>query len=134
MSIIISPIFAGLLALLYLVLSVRVIRARGSERIGLGDQGNVRLIRSMRAHANCAEYAPMGLLLLLMLELMGGVSWLLWGLGTMLVAGRLAHAYGFSQEPELGGLRVAGMILTFTMIAIAALANLVLAVNAGFLS
>lgn len=134
MNVMITPIFAGLLALLYVVLTIRVIAARRSERIGLGDQGNKKLIRRMRAHSNCAEYAPFALLLLLTLELMNGAPLLLWGLGTVLVAGRIAHAYGFSQEPELGNLRVIGMILTFAVIVIAALANLVLAVNGAFLS
>lgn len=133
MSVSITPVFAGLLALLYVVLTVRVIAARRSERIGLGDQGNRKLMRRMRAHSNCAEYVPISLLLMLMLELMGAAPGLLWGLGTALVAGRLAHAYGFSAEPELGNLRIAGMVLTFAVIIVAALANLVLAINGAFL-
>ncbi|MCV0429172.1 MAG: MAPEG family protein [Roseibium sp.] len=124
MSIVVTPIFAGLLALLYLVLTVRVIKARGSEHIGLGDQGNEHLLRRMRAHGNCIEYVPLALLLMLMLELMGSASWLLYGLGFTLLVGRIGHAYGFSREPELGNLRVAGMILTFGVIAVAAVANL----------
>lgn len=134
MTLAITPVFAALLALLYVVLTVRVVAARRSERIGLGDQGNRKLLRRMRAHSNCAEYVPLSLLLLLMLELMNGAPLLLWTLGTALVAGRLAHAYGFSQDPELGQLRVAGMALTFAVIISAALANLVLAVNGAFLS
>jgi len=134
MNVVITPVFAGLLALLYVVLTVRVIAARRSERIGLGDQGNRKLMRRMRAHSNCAEYVPISLLLLLMLELMDGAPLLLWVLGTVLVAGRLAHAYGFSQEPELGQLRVAGMALTFAVVVVAALANLVLAINGTFLT
>lgn len=129
MSLFITPIFAGLLALLYLALTVRVIKARGTEHIGLGDQGNAHLLRRMRAHSNCAEYAPFALLLMMMLELMGGAQWLLFGLGVTLLIGRLGHAYGFSSEPEQGNLRVAGMILTFGVIAVAALANIVLAMN-----
>lgn len=134
MTPVITPIFAGLLALLFVLLSIRVISARRSERIGLGDQGNRKLMRRMRAQSNCAEYAPFALLMMLMLELMNGAPVLLWGLGTALVAGRLAHAYGFSAEPELGNLRVIGMALTFAVIVIAALASLVLAVNGTFMS
>jgi len=134
MSLVVTPFFAGLLALLYLALSFQVIRARRGERIGLGDHGNARVLRRMRAHSNCAEYAPFALLLLLMLELMGAAPALLWVLGTILVVGRFTHAYGFSHEPELGNLRVVGMVLTFAVILVAALANLVLAVNGAMLS
>ncbi|MES0809821.1 MAPEG family protein [Roseibium sp. SCPC15] len=129
MGIVVTPIFASLLALLYMVLTVRVIKARGTEHIGLGDQGNERLLRRMRAHSNCAEYVPFALLLILMLELMGGTNWLLYGLGFTLLIGRIGHAYGFSHEPEISNLRVAGMILTFGVIGVAALANLVLALD-----
>ncbi|MES0880346.1 MAPEG family protein [Roseibium sp. SCP14] len=129
MGVFVTPLFASLLALLYMVLTVRVIKARGTEHIGLGDQGNERLLRRMRAHSNCAEYVPFALLLILMLELMGAAGWLLYGLGFTLLIGRVGHAYGFSREPEIGNLRVAGMILTFGVIGVAALANLLLAMD-----
>ncbi len=125
MSLFITPLFTGLLALLYLVLTTRVVRARASERIGLGDRGNARLLRRMRAHGNFAEYVPIALLLLLMLELTGAAPWLLWTLGAALLGGRLAHAYGFSHDPEIGSLRLAGMILTLSTIAVSALSLLV---------
>ncbi|MBO6508894.1 MAG: MAPEG family protein [Roseibium sp.] len=134
MSIVVTPFFTALLAALYMILTVRVINARGSERIGLGEQGNEKLLRRVRAHSNCAEYVPIALLLILMLELMGAAPWLLVGLGTVLLAGRSLHAYGFSHEPELGNLRVAGMILTFTVIGIATIANLILSLDGLFLA
>ncbi len=130
MTIITTPLVASLLALLYLVLSVRVIGARNSERISLGDRGNDILLRRMRVHANFAEYTPLSLLLLLMLELMGGAHWLLYGLGLFLVVGRTVHAYGVGSDPEPMNFRAVGMVLTFVVIGTAALANLVLATNA----
>lgn len=132
MSIVVTPFFAALLAGLFMVLTVRVINARGSEHIGLGDQGNEKLLRRMRAHSNCAEYVPFTLLLMLLIELMGASQWLLIGLGIVLLAGRTLHAFGFSHEPELGKLRVYGMMLTFVALGVAALANLVLAIAGLF--
>lgn len=129
MTIIITPFFASLLAMIYMVLSIRVIGARRDQRISLGDQGNDVLLRRMRVHSNFAEYAPLAILLLLMLELMGGAHWLLYGLGLFLLVGRSVHAYGLSCQPEPMNFRVVGMSLTFTVIWVAAFANLVLAAN-----
>ena len=134
MNVVVTPLVASLLAVLYLILSVRVIGARRTERVSLGDKGNAQVLRRMRVHSNFAEYTPLALLLLLMLELMGGAYWLLYGLGLFLLVGRSIHAYGVSCEPEPFNFRVMGMVLTFTVIAAASLANLVLAVNTAFLS
>ncbi len=127
MTVTITPLVASLLALLYIVLSARVIGARGMEGISLGDRGNDFLLRRMRVHGNFAEYTPLALILLLMLELMGGARWLLCGLGLSLLIGRSIHAYGVSLEPEPANFRVAGMVITLTVIGTASLANLVLA-------
>jgi uncharacterized membrane protein YecN with MAPEG domain len=51
---------------------------------------------------------------------------LLHGLGALLLAGRILHAYGLSRSPQILKLRVFGMTLTFIVIVIAALACFVL--------
>ncbi|WP_422040106.1 MAPEG family protein [Roseibium sp.] len=129
MTIVITPVVASLLALLYVFLSIRVIGARRTERISLGDRGNDLMLRRMRVHSNFAEYTPFALLLLLMLELLGGAHWLLYGLGLFLLVGRSVHAYGVSSDPEPMAFRVTGMLLTFTVIGVTALANLVLSID-----
>ena len=50
---------------------------------------------------------------------------LLHGLGALLVVGRISHALGLGREPEIGKLRVAGMVCTFTMINASAVVTLV---------
>ena len=60
----ITAVFAALLAPLFLVLSYRVIKLRGSTRTALGDGGNPELLRRMRVQANFAEYAPLALVLI----------------------------------------------------------------------
>ncbi|MEM1036724.1 MAG: MAPEG family protein [Pseudomonadota bacterium] len=52
-----------------IVLSTNVIRVRRSEGVTLGDNGNERVIRAMRAQANFAEYAPFILIGLALLAL-----------------------------------------------------------------
>ena len=77
--------------------------------------------------ANCAEYAPLGLILLLIAELQGAPHWLLHAMGAALLAGRLLHAYGVSQEPEPYIYRMTGMALTFAMLTTGAATLLLLA-------
>jgi uncharacterized membrane protein YecN with MAPEG domain len=120
----ITPIYAGLLALLLVWLSVNVIRQRLKARISVGDGGDKDLVKTMRAQANCAEYAPMGLILLGLAELQGAPGWALHMLGLTLLVGRLMHAYGFSRTPQIVSLRKTGMSLTYAMLVITALANI----------
>lgn len=127
----VTPIYAGLLGLLFLLLSLRVIARRRTARVGLGDGGDRSLLRVQRAHANFAEYAPLILLLMAMAELQGLQPLALHGLGLLLLAGRLIHAVGFGREPEVRGARVVGMAMTFTALGIAAATVLVLAATAA---
>ena len=120
----IVPIYAGLLGLVFIFLSVRVIRARRQERVALGDGGNPRLRRAIRVHANFAEYVPLALILIAFAELQGQPGVLVHTLGLALLVGRLIHAFGVSQENETFRYRTAGMSLTFIAIAAASVMNL----------
>jgi uncharacterized protein len=123
-----TSLYAALLAALFLVLSLRVVRERYRYQVALGAPH--RLVeRAVRAHGNCAEYVPFGLVLLGLLEGMGLPPWSVHVLGTALLTGRVLHAWGISREPEVLRWRSAGMALTFTVfgVAAAALLGLVLA-------
>ena len=109
----ITPLYAAAIAVLFLGLSFRVIGFRRSNKIGLGDGADKTLLRRMRAHANCAEYAPFALLLMAIVELGGAAAWTLHLIGALLVAGRYLHAFGFGQANEIMQFRVIGMVLTF---------------------
>ena len=78
----------------------------------------------MRTHANCAEYAPIGLILLMLVEMQGMPLWLVHVFGLILLAGRLSHAYGFGSTPQIVPLRKLGMYLTLLMIISTAVANI----------
>ena len=121
-----TPLWAALLALLYLVLAAQVIRARYRTKTALGSGNDPGRERAIRAHANFAEYVPLTLILLILAELQGAWPWLLHLLGAALLAGRAVHAYGISQTDEVLLRRSAGMALSLTTLAIAALANLLL--------
>ena len=123
----ITPVYAALAAILYLALSIMVIGQRRTDKISYGDGGNGPMVKAIRTHGNFAEYAPFALLLMAMAELQGAGGLLLNLLGMALLAGRLSHAYGFGKSPQIVGLRQTGMILTFGVILVAAVANLILA-------
>jgi uncharacterized membrane protein YecN with MAPEG domain len=124
----ITAIYAGLLTLIFIVLSARVIRARGNARVALGDGGSIVLTRAIRVHGNFAEYTPFAILILAFTEALSGPIWLIHLLGLSFLAARLIHAYGVGTEPEIDRLRVVGMALTLTMLGVGALAVLWLAV------
>ena len=121
MTVAITPIYAALLALLYVWLSARVIGGRFKYKTSLGDAGQPELLTRIRGQANCAEYAPIGLILLLLAELQGAPAMAVHVLGLMLMAGRVLHAVAFMSDVPRQSLRGPGMILTFAMIVFAAL-------------
>jgi uncharacterized protein len=110
----ILPLYAALLATLFFVLSARTGNLRRRLKIAVGDAGNIMLLRAMRVHANFAEYVPICLLIVLMVEMQGASSWVVHTLGASLLVGRIFHAYGVSQVRENLMFRVVGMALTVT--------------------
>jgi uncharacterized membrane protein YecN with MAPEG domain len=127
----ITAFYAALLALLFMVLSVRVIGFRRAVRIGLGDGGDTALLRRVRVHANFAEYVPICLLLIGLAESLRAPMVLLHAMGVLLLAARLSHAYGVSRQPETFLFRVAGMVGTLTVLGFAAALCLFAALRSG---
>jgi len=113
MTIEILPVYAGLFGLRFLALSANCAGERYRTRIAIGDGGDERLRRRIRVHANFAEYVPLTLLILALVELNGAPAWLLHALCLALLAGRLLHAYAVGQQNEPLPLRTAGMAATF---------------------
>ncbi|MDH3703883.1 MAG: MAPEG family protein [Alphaproteobacteria bacterium] len=120
----ITPIYAGILALLYLFLAASVIRQRRRRGISVGDGGDAAFMRIIRAHGNFAEYVPITLILMAFAELLGTKELVLHVIGGLLLTGRLSHAWCFLFTTRNLRARVAGMVLTFSSIAIGAIACL----------
>ncbi len=125
----ITAFYAAVLSLLFIWLSRNVIAARRRQRVALGDGGHPELLRRMRAQGNFAEYAPFALVLLAFAEIQGLTPIGVHALGLTLLVGRCLHAYGVSRTPENFRFRVSGMAMTFGMLAVAAIANIVLSVG-----
>jgi uncharacterized protein len=110
----ITPLYAAPIVLLFMYLSIRVIRYRRSKLVAFGDQGDKELLRLIRAQGNCAEYAPIGLLLLLMAELTAPAPLGLHIAGALLMIGRTVHGIGLAHYPRIIPARVVGILCTFT--------------------
>ena len=116
----IVPVYAAIFAVMLVALSLRVASMRGDVRIAIGDGGNIVLRRRIRVQGNFTEYVPMALILFMFVELQGWPHWLVHGLCLVLLAARLLHAYGISQEPEDIRFRATGMATTALLLVAAA--------------
>jgi uncharacterized membrane protein YecN with MAPEG domain len=119
--------YAAINALLMLVLSVLVVRARVKTQTLIGDGGKPAMAGPLRAHANNTEYTPMALLLMWALMPLGGSVWLIHAIGVPLTLGRIVHSIGLTKNTGTSTFRFLGMILTWIAYIIAIVAVLWLA-------
>ena len=120
----VTALYAGLLALLLIVLGLRVVRLRRRFRVGLGDGGEGVLQQAVRVHGNAVEWCVPVLLLLLVAELNRASPLLLHAAGVALLVGRLLHAAGLSRRTGASLGRVAGMLVTIAAMAVLAVFDL----------
>jgi uncharacterized protein len=116
---VVTPLYAGVLALFFLVLSLRVIQYR-QRGIPLGDGGDPKMLRLIRGHANFAEYVPLILLMMGFLEVGHTSIYVLHALGIALIVSRFLHGYALSFTDRFRFGRVWGAGLTFTVLGICA--------------
>ncbi len=108
--------YTAILAILFVVLSLRTIRLRRKLKISVGDAGNLQMLRAVRVHSNFSEYVPLSLLLIYFVEMKTTSEIFVHGIGFSLLLGRIVHAFGLAQVKEDFRFRVLGMAITFTVI------------------
>ena len=81
--------------------------------------GNPAMLRRMRGHANFAEYVPLILLMMAMLELSKFSIYLLHALGITLFVARLLHGYALSFTEKFKFGRFWGTLLTYIVMVVA---------------
>lgn len=118
---VVTPLYAAVLALWLLVLSLRVVQHRGRTHVSLGDGGDPALQRAIRGQANFVEYVPMALVLLLILELSRFSIYVVHVLGATLVLARLLHGVAFAYMAEWRFGRFWGTLLTVAVIVVESL-------------
>ena len=116
MSVAVTGLYAGTLGIVFIVLSLRVIKTRVRAQVNLLDGGDEALTRAMRVHGNFAEYVPFALLLMALAEIQGASVLFMHGLGTVLIVCRLCHAYAITAKTGRSPARVIGVVETFGVI------------------
>ncbi|MDT3588030.1 MAPEG family protein [Cronobacter sakazakii] len=118
----VSALYAVLGALLLMKFSFDVVRLRMQYRVAYGDGGFSELQSAIRIHGNAVEYLPIGLLLLLFMEMNGAQNWMLHVCGLLLLVGRLMHYYGYHHR--LLRWRRSGMSANYIALLMMVLANI----------
>lgn len=116
----ITSLFAALLTLLYIVLAIRIIRLRWRERVGIGTGESLPLKAAVRVHGNFAEYVPLGLILLALMEINGASETILFAMGGLLFVARVFHAIGLTRSIGVSIYRTIGVLGTFAMLLVSA--------------
>lgn len=120
----VTPFFAALFALIYVALSFAVIRQRVSKQVALGDgkvgekSGDPDLMVAIRVHGNFAEYVPIALLLMWFIEMVQYDSRFAFGMGAILLLGRVLHFIGMHHPRKYMICRQLGMIATFGVLVV----------------
>ena len=128
---VITPFYAALLSLFFIILSFNVIRNRWRYRQSLGAGKEAQMERSIRAHGNFAEYVPLVLLMMAFLEMGKESTMTLHFFGIALIIGRLSHAVGIGlQAPN--ALRIVGMTATFTCLIGTSIKLIIMSLQNGF--
>lgn len=114
-------LYAGIAGLLLLALSFNVMQQWARvTRQGLAQDGDLR--RAEKLLGSFAEYVPLMLILIFLLENRGAPAYVLHSLGIALIMGRLLHAFGTNRMAMAGFMRFAGAQLTYLAIMVASLA------------
>lgn len=116
----ITAFYAAILALIFLVLTYRVIAGRFARRLAFGTGHDENMTKRVRAHGNFTEYVPFALLLLMFAEMQNAPIWAVHAGGIALVIGRICHVFGIMAPPP-NKQRVIGTMLTLLVILFAAL-------------
>lgn len=124
--------YAGILGLIYIVLSYRVSVVRRREKVSLGDAGNEDLTRVIRAHANFAEYVPISLILMALIAQATTLAWPLHLSGAVLVVARIMHATGLTLVKGKSTGRLLGTLLTWLNLLGLSVMNIILFVQSNF--
>ncbi len=116
MTLPVTAFVAAVCALLLLVTAIDTVRQRLRLKAAFGDHGDAKLISASRAHGNLAEYAPITIILLGLLETARANHMALMIVGATFLIGRVGHIVGLYMPSEPGKAplgRQLGVVATF---------------------
>lgn len=106
---------AGAAAIVNIWLAVRIVTLRIKAKVLIGDGGHPLLTARMRAQLNYAEYTPLVLILMGLIELARGTHVWLWAAGIIYILGRIVHPFGMDKQTP-HPLRAAGILTTWIVL------------------
>lgn len=106
--------YAGLLAVLMAVLSIRVPLRRLALGAPWGEADDDVLATRVRVFGNFTEYVPMIVVLIALLEASGAAPGALHGLGISVLVSRTIHAVALRKDQALGVYRIGRAIGAFS--------------------
>ncbi|MGQ2935802.1 MAG: MAPEG family protein [Sphingopyxis sp.] len=102
MTLPVTAFVAAICALLLLATAIDTVRQRLRLKAAFGDHGDAKLISASRSHGNLAEYAPITIILLGLLETARANHLALMVIGAIFLVGRVAHVIGLYTPSEPG--------------------------------
>jgi len=115
----VTPLFAAIFCLLYVMLSLNVIRHRLTKKISVGSGGDKPTEYAIRMHSNFVEYVPMALILFYFLEVTSLSGGLVFYLASALLVARVMHCCGMANPKQYMILRQAGVLITLLVLIVA---------------
>jgi len=120
MAVPITALYAGILALILVVLGIQVGMMRMRKGVSILHGDDMELAQVIRRHANFTEAVPFPIILMGLIELNGTSRLTLHALGTALVLARLMHPVGLVHDRLRSPLRGLGSGITTLVTLIAA--------------
>jgi uncharacterized membrane protein YecN with MAPEG domain len=125
MAPVITALYGALNALFNIYLANNVSTARKVHKVSLGDSDHPKMLVAIRAHGNNAEFVPLAIIVMLLLEMCGADRVVLHIYGGLLLAARVAHWIGLPRKsPNV--FRFTGVAATWVLIVAGAIYLLVL--------
>lgn len=112
----VTPLFAAILAVMFVLLCLNVVRIRLREQVSLGDGGNKQLNVAVRIQANFVEYVPFTLFLMWMLESIDLSPERVFWIGVGLLLSRIFHVIGMAFPKKFMILRQIGVLISFALL------------------
>ncbi|MEJ6710401.1 MAG: MAPEG family protein, partial [Amylibacter sp.] len=114
----ITPLYAAFLAVIFLVYTMRVIKARSAAGLSILHGDDMELALKVRIHANFADFVPIALIVLMLAEMSGGNGIAVHVAGALLIASRILIPFGMDLVKFAHPLRIIGKLGTHISIGI----------------
>ncbi len=122
---VITALYGALNAIFNIFLANNVSNVRRAHKVSLGDNDHPAMLVAIRAHGNNAEFVPLAIVVMLLLELCGADRVVLHIYGGLLLVARVLHWIGLPRKAP-NFFRFTGVAATWAIIVFGSIYLLVL--------